>query len=166
MRSWLPVNAEEVERWPTAAGSHAVWWRGGTIDVKLTGAQTDGHVGMWLWHAQRGNTAPLHVHHREDEQFLVIDGRARFQIGEHALEAATGDLVFLPRQVPHAYVILSTTAVLVGTVTPAGFESFFGEVGAPVSDNSSIETSPSEETFRRIAPRYGIEILGASALRG
>jgi quercetin dioxygenase-like cupin family protein len=166
MRSWLAVNAEEAERGPTAAGSHAVRWRGGTIDVKLTAAQTEGRVGMWLWHAQRGNTAPLHVQHREDEQFLVIDGDACFQIGEHISEATAGDLVFLPRKVPHAYLILSTTAVLVGTVTPAGFESFFGEAGAPVSVNSSIETFPSDETFRRIAPRYGIDILGASALRG
>jgi hypothetical protein len=32
---------------------------------------------MWIWLAQRG-ASPLHVHHREEEQFLVIDEQARF----------------------------------------------------------------------------------------
>ena len=145
-----------------SADSRAVTWRGGTIDVKLTAAQTDDRVGMWLWHARGGNTAPLHVHDREDEQFLVIEGAARFQIAEHAVEAAAGDLVVLPRQIPHAYLITSETAVLVGIVTPAGFESFFWEAGSPIP---SADTSPSDETAGRIAPRYGITIVGASALR-
>ena len=148
-----------------ASAGQAVWWRGGTIDVKLTAAQTDGCVGMWLWHARGGNTAPLHVHHREDERFLLIEGEARFVIGGHAVDATAGDLVFLPRETPHAYLITSETAVLVGMVTPAGFESFFADVGSPVSDGSPTETSPSDEMFRRIAPRYGIDILGASPLR-
>jgi hypothetical protein len=32
---------------------------------------------MWIWLAQRG-ASPLHVHRREEEQFLVIDEQARF----------------------------------------------------------------------------------------
>ncbi|MBV8910778.1 MAG: cupin domain-containing protein, partial [Gammaproteobacteria bacterium] len=82
-----------------------MWWIDSTVDVRLTAAETDGQLGMWLWVAQRGAASPLHVHHREDEQFLLIDGQARFRVGEQWLEAGPGDSIFLPRGRPHAYVI-------------------------------------------------------------
>ena len=149
------------ERFITSAGSRAVSWRGGSVDVKLTAAQTDGRVGMWFWRARGGDVAPLHVHHREDERFLVIAGHARFVIGEESLDAGAGDLVFLPCGIPHAYLITSEAACLVGIVTPGGFESFFAAVGSPVSDGHSHDSSGSDELLKRIAPRYGIEIVGA-----
>jgi mannose-6-phosphate isomerase-like protein (cupin superfamily) len=148
-------------RFLTSAGSHAVSWRGGSVDVKLTAAQTDGRVGMWFWQARGGDAAPLHLHHLEDERFLVIAGQARFLIGEESLDASAGDLVFLPREIPHAYLITSETACLVGMVTPGGFESFFAAVGAPVSVGRPHVSPRSDELFERIASRYGIEIVGA-----
>jgi quercetin dioxygenase-like cupin family protein len=87
---------------------------------------------MWYWDALRGAAALLHVHHREDEQFLVVSGRARFIVADERMDAGPGDLVFLPRDHPHAYLIISDTARLVGMVTPGGFEAFFSEVGTAV----------------------------------
>lgn len=152
------------ERFLIPAGSHAVSWRGGRVDVKLTAEQTDGRVGMWLWQARGGDAAPLHVHHREDEQFLVSEGGARFVIGDKSLDATAGDLVLLPREIPHAYVITSETAHLVGIVTPGGFESFFAAVGSAIVDGRPQDSSSSDAAFKRVASRYGIEIVGASPI--
>ena len=142
------------------AGAHEVWWLDSTVDVKLTAAQTDGHLGMWLWVARRGATAPLHVHHREDEEFLVIDGEVRFILGDQRLHAHAGDLVFLPREVPHAYLVTSETARAVGSATPGGFESFFAELGTPVEPGASAPGPPSVEAMAAAATRRSIDILG------
>jgi hypothetical protein len=115
---------------------------------------------MWLWEARAGTSAPLHVHHREDEQLLLIEGEASFVIGDQRLDAGPGDLVFLPRGVPHSYLVTSELARLVGIVTPGGFESFFAAVGQSVSSGVPDGPSPSLEAMTRVAPRYGLEILG------
>lgn len=142
------------------AGAHEVWWLDSTVDVKLTAAQTDGHLGMWLWDARCGAAAPLHVHHREDEQFLVVDGQIRFFIGEQRIDARPGDLVFLPREVPHAYLVTSETSRGVGSATPGGFEAFFIELGAPVEPGAPAAPPPAIEAMAAAAARRGIEILG------
>lgn len=142
------------------AGSREVWWIDSRVDVRLTAAETDGQLGMWLWVAQRGAASPLHVHQREDEQFLLIDGHARFRVGEQWLDAGPGDSIVLPRGLPHAYVITSKTARVVGTVTPGGMESFFTDLGAPVVPGKSAAPPPAIDAMAATAARYGVEILG------
>src|ERR1700716_437534 len=167
-----PIVAEKAGNMQTAApgshaqatyvpaGAHEVWWMDSTVDVKLTAAQTDGHLGMWLWVARRGATAPLHVHHREDEEFLVIDGEVRFIVGDQRLDAHAGDLVFLPREVPHAYLVTSEIARAVGSATPGGFESFFAELGTPVQPGAPAAPPPAIEARAAAAARRGIDTLG------
>jgi quercetin dioxygenase-like cupin family protein len=137
----------------TRAGERAVWWTDGRVDVKLSTPE----CGMWLWEARRGAAAPLHLHRNEDEQFLVLDGRARFVVGDETLEAGPGDLVFLPRGVPHAYLIVSETARVLGSATPGGFEGYFTDLGTPLAEP---EAPPSLEAMTEVAPRYGIELVG------
>ena len=151
----LPAHALHVP-----GGTRKVWWIDSTVDVKLTAAETDGQLGMWLWVAERGAASPLHVHHQEDEQFLMIDGTARFRIGEQWLDAASGDSIWLPRDVPHAYVITSDTARVVGSVTPGGMESFFTDLGTPITPDEPKAPPPAIGAMAATAARYGVEILG------
>jgi mannose-6-phosphate isomerase-like protein (cupin superfamily) len=63
-------------------------------------------IGDWL---DEGGTsrdfpiAPLHVHHREDEAWYVLEGRLGFRIGDEEVEAVTGAAVLVPAGRPHAY---------------------------------------------------------------
>jgi hypothetical protein len=100
------------------------------------------------------------VHHRDDEQFLLLDGEARFLVGNRVLEAGAGDLVFLPHGIPHAYLIISPSARALGTVTPGGFEGFFTELGTPVAAGEPAPPPPSSEAMARAGERYGFDILG------
>ena len=45
--------------------------------------------------------APLHVHHREDETFLILEGEATVTVGDLEVEAWAGDLEIGPRGLPH-----------------------------------------------------------------
>jgi quercetin dioxygenase-like cupin family protein len=141
------------------AGSHQVWWIDGKVDVKLTASLTDGHVGMWYWTARRGAASPRHVHHREDEQFLVVEGRFRFFIEDEHIDAGPGDCIFLPREIPHAY-LATSDGVAVGMVTPGGFEAFFTEAGVPVRAGETSGPPPEITAMNAAAARLGVETLG------
>jgi len=47
--------------------------------------------------------APLHVHHRDDEAWYILEGTLRVQVGDKEVEASAGSGVFVPRGTPHTY---------------------------------------------------------------
>ena len=75
---------------------------------------------------------PLHVHHREDETFIVLEGEIEFNIGGQRIEAGPGTTVFGPRDVPHAYIVRKGPSRMLFLFTPAGF----GNGGARVCHGS------------------------------
>src|SRR5262249_34428436 len=117
-------------------------------------------IGMWLSEARRGAASPLHVHEREDEQFLVLEGSVGFVIGDERAIAHAGQSVFLPRGVPHAYVVLSDTARVVGSATPGGFEAFFTDLGTPVVPGEPPAAGPSIPELIEAGPRFGVALVG------
>jgi quercetin dioxygenase-like cupin family protein len=142
------------------AGSNQVWWIDGVVDVKLTASETDGHLGLWYWIGRRGAASPLHVHHREEEHFLIVEGQIRFFIDGERIDGGPGDRISLPRDIPHAYLVTSETAKAVGMVTPGGFEAFFTDVGAPVRPGETSGPSPEIAAVNAAALRQGVETLG------
>jgi hypothetical protein len=47
--------------------------------------------------------APLHVHHRDDEAWYVVEGTLRVKRGDEEVEAHAGGAVFVPRGTPNTY---------------------------------------------------------------
>jgi mannose-6-phosphate isomerase-like protein (cupin superfamily) len=47
--------------------------------------------------------AALHVHHSDDEAWMVLDGRLGFRIGDEEREVASGDSLLVERGTPHSY---------------------------------------------------------------
>jgi quercetin dioxygenase-like cupin family protein len=50
-----------------------------------------------------GTFVPLHVHPEQDEFIYVLEGRLDLQLGDAKAQAGSGDLVRMPRGIPHAY---------------------------------------------------------------
>jgi quercetin dioxygenase-like cupin family protein len=145
---------------PAGRGTREVWWIGGKVLIKLTAAESGGALGVWEFDAALGAATPVHVHRREDEHFVVVEGSARFLVGDQRIDAGPGDYVFLPRDVPHAYLITSERARVIGMVTPGGMEAFFTDVGAPVVAGEPQAPPPDRELMARTLTRYGNELLG------
>ncbi len=57
----------------------------------------DSGESEWEW------IAPLHVHHRDDEAWYVLEGALRVRLGEETVEAGPGSAVLAPKGTPHAY---------------------------------------------------------------
>jgi mannose-6-phosphate isomerase-like protein (cupin superfamily) len=47
--------------------------------------------------------APLHMHHRDDEAWYVLEGTLRFRLGDREVDAPAGAAVFGPHGVPHTF---------------------------------------------------------------
>ena len=50
-----------------------------------------------------GSSVPPHVHPTQDEFIHVLEGALDLELGDARLRAGPGDLVRMPRGVPHAY---------------------------------------------------------------
>lgn len=105
------------------------WIGGMTLQIVLDSAASNGQLMIMRNHAGRGDATPVHVHHREDEVFHVLDGTITVWVGNQRREAGSGDACWLPRGVPHAFRVTSDTATLLVMCTPAGLEQAFQEAG-------------------------------------
>jgi mannose-6-phosphate isomerase-like protein (cupin superfamily) len=47
--------------------------------------------------------APLHIHHKDDEAWYVLEGKLCVQMGEDIVEANAGSCVFVSRGTRHSY---------------------------------------------------------------
>ena len=110
----------------------ARWWLGGLVTVKATGKQTDGHYALVEVLDPEG-PQPLHVHHREDEGFWILEGEVTFEVGEQSIKASPGSFVFGPKNIPHRYTVESGPARMLFLYSPAGFEEFnYATIGAVI----------------------------------
>jgi len=82
----------------------------GLATIKADAAATDGRVCVTEQYAPRGAGSPLHIHHREDEWFYVLEGELTFWVGGRVITAAAGAFVYGPRDVAHTFVVSSETA--------------------------------------------------------
>ncbi len=104
----------------------------------------------------------LHVHTREDEAAYVIEGVLTVQIGDRRLDAASGTLVWLPRNEPHTFANLSSRPVRVfGVTTPAGLEGMFLEQAQYFA---GLQGPPDEAHIADIGRRYGVTVVGPALL--
>jgi quercetin dioxygenase-like cupin family protein len=138
------------------------WLVGGYDRIVLTAAQTAGGLGVTLSEEQAGDSPPLHVHTREDETFVVLDGVYTFFLGAERISAPAGTVVFAPRGIPHSYRIESPTARYLCFITPGGFERFFSDVGLPADDPAFAppDKEPDFERLGAVAETYGVTLLG------
>jgi quercetin dioxygenase-like cupin family protein len=141
----------------------AVWFAGALAHLRAGAAETGGRWAMVDQLAERGYSAPLHIHNREDETFLVIDGTVRFVCGDADYLLSAGGLTILPMGRPHAFVVTSATARILILAEPAGFEEFVAEVGTPPTGPGLPPEPAAPPDFAALAAtaaRYGMEIVG------
>jgi mannose-6-phosphate isomerase-like protein (cupin superfamily) len=140
------------------------WWLGGLATIKATGKDTGGLYTLVEVMDPEGAEGPLHVHHREDEGFWVLEGEVTFRIGERMLKASAGSFVFGPKGVPHTYRVDVGPARLLFILSPAGFEELIYATSEPAATPTLPPPGdpPTDEEMAhvaRIAARFGAEIL-------
>jgi Cupin domain len=81
--------------------------------------------------------------------FFVLEGSMRVACGSEQWDALPGSFVFLPRGVPHAFVVTSPQPVIgLQLTSPAGFEDFIAEVGTLAGDGLPAPRRPMSNAWR------------------
>lgn len=131
--------------------------------VKVSAEDSGGAFSLVEVEVPPGCGPPPHVHSREDETFIVLEGRLSFFLHDRVVEGGPGTTMFLPRGRAHRFQNRSEApARALVLATPGGFERFLIEAGDPLEDFGAPLPPPSEAAVARlleVAPRYGIEML-------
>jgi len=140
----------------------AIWFLRNRMTVKATAASTGGAYGLVESLIAPGFSPPLHVHHKEDEAFYVLEGEVTMQCGDRTFLATAGAFVFLPRDVPHTFVVEGDRpARMLTLLTPGGGEGVFIDGGRePEHEGMPPATPPDIPALKRVAEAYGSEIVG------
>lgn len=145
------------------AAGDLLWYDGGLITFKATGAQTGGALLLIEAWMPRGKATPLHAHPDSDETFYVISGDLLTHIDGEDGQTATGGIIMIPRGVPHAFAVTSDSARLLVVHTPASeiTEAFFRAAGEPaLAPNLPPPSSRDLARMKAAAENSGLQVLG------
>jgi mannose-6-phosphate isomerase-like protein (cupin superfamily) len=121
---------------------------------KVLGGSTAGAFSL-VEETLVGDGPPLHVHDGEEETFYVLEGTAVFLVGQERRELSAGDLVVVPRGVPHTLASTGATPLrMLVLVSPAGFEQFFVEVQRREGEDLD------DDAVTALAAAHGCRIVG------
>lgn len=138
------------------------WFTNNRMTVKVKAADTDGALGVIEGVGPAGSSPPLHVHHREHELFLLLEGSLTVRCGDETFRAEPGSVTFLPRGVPHTFRVEGERpARLLSICVPGGFEEYFVAAGRPAeSDGLPPNEPPDIALLQRVGSDFGQEIVG------
>jgi quercetin dioxygenase-like cupin family protein len=125
------------------------------LDVKISGTDTGGELAIFEQTSlSQGKGTPLHIHHAQDEIFYVIEGSYKFKVGDEKYSLTTGDSIFLPRKVAHAWTQVSEKGKMLVTMQPAGkLENFFVTMAA-------LDHPPSKQEIDAIFAENEMQVVG------
>jgi mannose-6-phosphate isomerase-like protein (cupin superfamily) len=121
--------------------------------ILVSSEQTGGTSCVLRMFASPGEDVPLHTHDLEDEIFIVESGELEVIRGGQVIHARKGDVVYLPKNIPHAPRITGSEdlQVLVMCV-PGGFDHYFAACAEEWS-----KPEPNFQYLNEIAARFGQE---------
>jgi quercetin dioxygenase-like cupin family protein len=140
----------------------ARWWFGSLAVLKTTAADTGGQLTIVEVTEPPGLEAPLHVHHRDDEGFWILEGDVTFQVGDMTIEASAGDFVFGPRDIPHRFTVGDAGCRMLFIMVPGGLEDVIRATSEPARSRTvppPPEEEPDIDRLKSIVAEHGYELL-------
>ncbi|HYI26089.1 MAG TPA: cupin domain-containing protein [Thermomicrobiales bacterium] len=143
------------------------------VDVKLTGAETNGAYSLVeTCTPPQGGAAMLHTHPPQ-ETFIILEGNYEFKgtgpDGPYTIHAGAGDLVHIAAGAPHSYQNVGDTPArsLLLFEPPGRMIEFFEELHEAVANADPVSAPPEdlpglERTFA-IFEQYDVVVLPPDA---
>ncbi len=128
---------------------------GHNVVFKHSTEELNGAIFVWEIISPLGTMVPPHIHTVEDEFIYVQDGELEVMIGNEKQRACAGDLIKMPKNVPHGiWQVGNTPTRTLWIVAPAGnMEQLFEALGALPSG------PPDPAVVGRIFAEHNIELL-------
>jgi quercetin dioxygenase-like cupin family protein len=104
-----------------------------------------------------GDSTPVHLHEKEEEHLLVVEGTARVLYGDKTFDAPAGTMISLARGIPHAWGNPTESSIrLAITATPGGCEEALRLIAA----------SGDQLDLQAIADEFAVRLVGPPLLGG
>ncbi|ASY59841.1 cupin domain-containing protein [Sinorhizobium sp. CCBAU 05631] len=146
--------------------SKELFWFNNTL-VAIHVSSSKGSDGICVVEHQMPywDSPPLHVHHREDEVFHILEGRMRFHIDGRERIAVTGETVVAPKGLAHTFRVESSGGARCLTITRGSdFETLLRQMGRPADrpelPPQSAPTPEIIEALTRCCSENGVDIIG------
>jgi quercetin dioxygenase-like cupin family protein len=114
----------------------ARWYGDSLWEFLIPSHVTGGKLSIFQATMPEGFSPPRHIHTREDEVFLVLDGDVCFDLDGQRRLAGPGTSVYMPRGVPHTFRIQSPVARMLGVMAPGAFEELFRNLSVPADERA------------------------------
>ena len=100
-------------------------WLATDYRMLLPSETTNGRQSIFESVTRPGGGPPRHIHHGEDETFIILSGDVMFWLEGVQTANGPGDVVFVPRGAEHTFQVIGTRPARMLTVlSPGGFEAF------------------------------------------
>lgn len=122
------------------------------VVFKIDGEDTGGALSVVEHPFAVGALVPPHVHTREDEISIVLEGEIGFRSNDREAVLGEGGYIIKPRGEVHAmWNAGKVPARMIEIITPAGFERFFRELA-----DMTAAGAPDMAAVGELADRYGL----------
>ena len=127
---------------------------GQEVYVLVSSEQTGDAFCVLRFFIPPGNVTPQHLHRATDETFLIESGEIEINRGGELLRGRKGDVIYLPKGIPHALRVVANDegVALVVCVVPGGFDRFFAACAEEFRKGE-----PKMPLLVKLAAEYGIE---------
>jgi len=148
----------------TPALNNSTWYKG-ILNSQMAGASdNDGAFDLVVSKMRRGTEPPPHVHSREHEMFYIVSGELNVYVGRKVFRVSAGEFIFLPRGVPHAFLLASDEVHQITLVTPGGFFDAVNKMNAP-AERLDVPTDADTITYANADMTYTIEVFEQYGIR-
>ncbi len=107
-------------------------------------------------HLGKGDGTPMHRHPWGTWE-IVVEGRVRFCVAGEEFVLGPGDFAYTPPNAPHAFVVDSDTARMIGINHPSGP---FAELTRKAVPLFRAEGGPDMDAIAKLAAEHQVEVVG------
>ena len=123
-------------------------------DIKVSTKDINGDLTVFEYTGNEKGGPPLHIHPHQDEIFFIVQGEYLFQVGDEKHNLKSGNTIFLPRGVPHAFAQLTDKGKMFFLFQPSGkMEDYFRMLG-------KLTSPPTPEQGVRIFADHDMKVVG------
>ena len=131
-------------------------WLGVTYKTVLATEDTHGAMSIVDSVSPAGSGPPRHVHHAEDETFVILTGECEFWLEGETFTRGPGECAFIPRAKEHTFRVVGDAPCRhLVILTPGGFEAFFSEMA-----NEQMRIPEDMDRVNAAAARHNLAFTG------
>jgi len=139
---------------------HRTWYEFGGLLIHVF-SDTGMPFSMAELTGLQGCFAPFHIHQKNVEMFVGIDGEFTMYVGDDEYTIRAGDRIMLPKGISHRFQITGAFARWYGLYwEEKGYPHLFEEIGKPVT-SLLLPTpyAPDVELLKTHSAKYGVIYL-------